>query len=125
MNGWKSYIGLPHVFGADPENGEGADCLVMVFRVLDELGIAHPAFDPAWVDLARASDWRTLRRLWRAGTEPCAPEDGAMTLFTNPGTGLGIAVVVDAGLLMVTHHRGVSWVPLHQLKPMKYRRIPT
>ena len=26
---WKHWIGLPHEFGADPEDGKACDCLVM------------------------------------------------------------------------------------------------
>lgn len=121
MRDWRRYIGLPHVFGADPENGEGADCLVMVFGVLDAMGVSHPRLNQQWLELAAAGDWPQLQRLWAAGTRPLpAPEDGAVTLIQNGAGGLGVAVVVDGGLLMVHHRRGVIWTPLEALKPLSY-----
>lgn len=124
MSDWKAYLGLPHVFGADPEDGAGADCLVMVFRVLDHLKIAHPDFDKNWIELAAAGNWPSLSKLFYELTEPVpSPEDGAVTLFDSPSTGLGIGVVVDQGLLLVHHHRGVCWTPLEHLRPLSFRRF--
>ena len=42
---WKRWIGLPHEFGADPEDGVAADCLLMVWRILDDAGINHPPME--------------------------------------------------------------------------------
>lgn len=125
MRNWRSYIGLPHVFGADPADGEGADCLVLVMGVLDDLGIAHPPFDEQWLQLAKRGAWEQLESLWKQGTTALAgPEEGAVTLLRNGPAGLGVAVVIDGGLLMVHHRRGVVWIPLHLLlKPFSYRRF--
>ena len=57
---WKNWIGLPHEFGADPELGKAADCLVMVWHILDEAGIEHPEFDYHWLELAKQERWRQL-----------------------------------------------------------------
>jgi hypothetical protein len=124
MRDWRSYIGLPHVFGADPEDGQGADCLVLAMGLLDDLGLPHPPFDQHWLDLAHQGAWGELETIWRGITEALpAPETGAVTLLKNGPAGLGVAVVLDNGLLMVHHRRGVVWVPLHLLKPFSYRRF--
>lgn len=124
MQTWRSYIGLPHGFGADPADGQAADCLVMVMRVLDELGQPHPPLNPDWLVFAEQGVWNQLEATWQQITVPVqSPEDGAVTLLHNGPAGLGVAVVIDAGLLMVHHRRGVVWVPLHLLKPFHYRRF--
>lgn len=124
MRNWRSYIGLPHAFGADPADGKAADCLVMVMGILDDLGKPHPPLDPHWLQLAEQGAWSQLETIWRHITAPIeSPEDGAVTLLRNGLAGLGVAVVIDGGLLMVHHRRGVVWVPLHLLKPFHYRRF--
>ena len=124
MRNWRSYIGLPHVFGADPENGEGADCLLLAFGILSDLGVHHPPFESQWLDLAKLGQWEQLNKLWDQGTVPLSgPTEGAVTLLRNGPAGLGVAVVIDNGLLMVHHRRGVTWVPLHLMKPLPYYRF--
>jgi hypothetical protein len=124
MRDWHSYIGLPHAFGADPAGGEGADCLVLVMGLLDDMGLPHPPFDRRWLALAQQRSWGELENIWRDLTEPLpAPEAGAVTLLKNGPAGMGVAVVIDNGLLMVHHRRGVVWVPLHLMKPLSYRRF--
>jgi hypothetical protein len=124
MRDWRSYIGLPHAFGADPADGKGADCLVMVMGILDDLGLPHPPLDPHWLTLAQNHAWPELEAIWQRITRPLeAPEDGAVTLIRNGALGLGVAIAIDNGLLMVHHRRGVVWVPLHLLKPFPFRRF--
>jgi len=124
MRNWRSYIGLPHVFGADPADGRGADCLVLVMGILDDLGLARPALEPRWFSLAQQGAWSQLETLWKNLTLPIdSPENGAVTLIKNGTAGLGVAIVIDGGLLMVHHRRGVVWVPLHLIKPFSYRRF--
>lgn len=124
MDGWRSYIGLPHAFGADPRDGVGADCLIVAFAVLDELGMSHPAVDPHWFEMAESGDWEPLKRAWEAETFPVdAPEEGAVTLMDHGAGGLGVATVVDSGLLMVHHRRGVRWIPLRLLNDLQYRKF--
>lgn len=124
MRDWRSYIGLPHLFEADPSDGKGADCLILSMGILDDLGLPHPAIDPHWFDLARRGCWGELETIWRHLTEPVdTPEDGAVTLFKNGPSGLGVGTVIDKGLLLVHHRRGVSWIPLNVLRPFDYRRF--
>jgi cell wall-associated NlpC family hydrolase len=123
MRDWRSYIGLPYVFGADPAEGSGADCLVLVMGILDDLGLPHPPFD-SWLPLAQKGAWPQLELIWRKNTEPLEQaQPGAVTLLKNGRAGLGLAVVIDGGLLMVHHRRGVVWVPLHLLKPFPFCRF--
>lgn len=124
MRNWRRYIGLPHVFGADPENGQGADCLRMVFNLLEDLNLPHPPFDQRWLDLAERGYWDELQSLWAAHTAPQdAPSEGAVTLLRNGKAGLGVAIVIDNGLLFVHHRRGVIWAPLSALKTLTYYRF--
>jgi hypothetical protein len=88
------------------------------------LGLARPALDPRWLSLAQQGAWSQLETLWKDLTLPIdSPENGAVTLIKNGTAGLGVAIVIDGGLLMVHHRRGVVWVPLHLIKPFSYRRF--
>ena len=118
---WHRWIGLPHVFGANPEDGQGCDCLVMAWAVLDAAGVRHPPFDLRWLALAEAGEWLQLQQLWDAATRPLpGPEQHAICLFANGPAGLGVGVVVDDGLLLVHHRRGVVWVPLTALRRLTF-----
>lgn len=118
---WHRWIGLPHVLGANPEDGLGCDCLVMVWAVLTEAGVPHPPFEQHWLDLARSGHWPDLERLWDSATRQLpGPEPYAVTLFHNGPAGLGVGVVVDDGLLMVHHKRGVCWIPLAVMRRLPY-----
>lgn len=124
MRNWRRYIGLPHVFGADPDAGEGADCLRMVFNLLEDLGRPHPPFDTKWLTLAERGYWHELQSIWTTLTAPSdTPEDGTVTLFRNGKHGLGVGIVIDNGLLMVHHKRGVIWAPLNAFKSLEYRHF--
>lgn len=120
---WRTWLNLPHAFGASPEDGLGCDCLLMVWKILDAAGIPHPEYDPKWLYLASAREWHTLEALWRQHTEQLeGPEPFAVTLFRNGPAGLGVGVVLDDGVLMVHHRRGVVWVPTHLLR-LTYARF--
>lgn len=120
---WHQWIGLPHRFRADPRDGEGADCLLMVWAVLDTAGVPHPEFDAAWLDLAEWGRHQRLAEIYRDITIPLEePEEYATTLFSTART-IGIGIVVDDGLLHVHHRRGVQWTPLNQCKPLEFRKF--
>jgi len=121
---WKRWIGLPHEFGADPEDGQAADCLLMVWRILDDADISHPEFNAYWFEMARQKHWGELETLWRDGTiQLDDPEEHAVTLFRNGRAGLGVGIVVDGGLLLVHHKRGVAWVPLSLMPSLRFYRF--
>lgn len=120
---WMKYIGLPYKLNADPENGEGSDCIRLVLRVLEMGGIEAPPITRKWyVHLAR-KEGEPIMRDWFSYTEQTfGPEEYAMTLLM-PGANFSIAIVVDGGLLGVRPRAGVTWAPLGSLKPMNYRRF--
>lgn len=121
---WHAWIGLPHEFGADPRRGKAADCLVMVWAILDDAGIPHPDFQYEWLELARAAEWDVLELIWSQITEPLdGPEPYAVCLFENGAAGLGVGIVVDNGVLIVHHKRGVRWVPLKAMQNLEYCRF--
>jgi hypothetical protein len=118
---WKRWIGLPHEFGADPEHGKAADCLLMVWHILDDAGIDHPEFNGYWLELARQKRWGELEMLWNDATLQLEkPQEHAVTLFRNGPAGLGVGIVVDDGLLLVHHKRGVRWVPLSYMPTLHF-----
>jgi hypothetical protein len=121
---WKRWIGLPHEFGADPEDGQAADCLLMVWRILDDAGIPHPVFDQHWLEMAKQKRWAELETMWTdATTELEHAEPYAVTLIRNGPAGLGVGIVLDGGLLLVHHRRGVRWVPLSFMTSLRFYRF--
>lgn len=120
---WRQWIGLPHRFRADPRDGIGADCLLMVWAALDQSTASHPAFNPAWLDMAEAGDHDELIAAYKSLTMPlAAPEEHAVTLFSTERT-IGIGIVVDDGLLHVHHKRGVQWLPIARCKTLEFRKF--
>ena len=74
--------------------------------------------------MAKAGKADELVRIYKRLTyEIDEPEEYAVTLFDNGESGLGMGVVVDGGLLMVHHRRGVCWLPIRLLKKLRYRRF--
>jgi hypothetical protein len=121
MEYWMRWVGLPHKFGVHPESGEAADCLLMVWAVLERAGIPHPDFDQEWLDLAELGHWSALEEKWKARTRLLeAPCPYALTLFKNGRAGLGVGVVIDGGVLMIHHKRGVCWLPTESLQNLSY-----
>lgn len=124
ISAWRRFIGLPHGLGADPHQGEAADCLLVACAVLAEAGQPYPTVNPHWFELARNARWDELQSIWREFTEPVSgPEPYAVTLIKNGPAGLGVGVVVDDGLVITHHKRGVTWVPLSALRPLTYARF--
>lgn len=122
MKHWHSYIGLPHVFRANPEEGKGADCLVMTWNVLTYYGVKHPELSSKWLDLAENGKWAELKALWLRSTAPTNAHEFALTLFEEP-THLGLGIIVDDGLLFAHHTKGVKWLPLRRLQGLQYRKF--
>jgi hypothetical protein len=82
-----------------------------------------PAFDASWFELAQQQRWPELLAIWQVITDPLeGPAEGAVTLIQNGPLGLGVGIVVDDGLLMVHHRKGVTWLPVRLLKALDYRR---
>jgi hypothetical protein len=113
---------LPHVIGADPDDGVGADCLIVAAKVRAAAGLPTPPMDPKWFTMAANGEWLELVREWRRVMEPCELEPYALIL-KGGGNGLGVSLVVDGGVLMVNHHRGVQWVPMDVASRMMRMRF--
>lgn len=110
---YANWIGLPHVLGEDPDNGVGADCLVLARKVLELSGQLCPPLNPLWFAMAKEGRWEELEREWMELMEPIdAPCQFAISMNRNSFTGFNIGVVVDDGVLIVHHRKGVAWIPL-------------
>jgi len=122
IDDWRTWIGLPHEFGADPRDGKAADCLVMAWRVLDAAQAPHPPLNPAWLERARQGRAADLIQVWRDATvrvDP--PTEYAIAIFGTAYGALGVGILVEAGCLTVHHRRGVCWVPLWLMRPVEWR----
>lgn len=120
MKNWHQYLGLPHQFGADPDDGVACDCVIMVWNVLRDAGVAHPPYDRKWLEMASRGEWAALKQQWSERTKPCQQDEYALTLFEEPGS-LGLGIIVDEGLLFPHHKRGVHWLPNRKVARLKYR----
>jgi len=115
---WHRWIGKPHVTGADPVCDEGCDCLLMVTRIREHLGLPAPdAIDTATLILLSQSEaFSEVHKLILPHLVPVqTPHNGAFTVFETPDK-MGTAVMIDDGLLHVSHKRGVRWMPRNMLR---------
>jgi hypothetical protein len=128
MADWIRWVNakLPHITGADPDDGEGIDCLVMCSKVRASEGLPMPELNPQWFDMARDGRWRELRDEWGHLCEPCRLEPYALVLHLQPGGMMGVGVVIDDGVLIVHHRRGAQWLPMdvaaRRLEPLSFWR---
>jgi hypothetical protein len=119
---WHKWIGKKHVTGADPEYDEGCDCLLMVVRLREHLGLPVPdSMDVAtMILLSQAEAHQDIYALITphlVATESTC--DGAFTIFDTPDQ-IGAAVMIDGGLLVVSHKRGVRWLPANMLRKFNW-----
>ena len=115
---WHRWIGKPHVTGDDPVCDEGCDCLLMVTRIREHLGLPAPnAIDTATLILLSQSEaFSEIHKLILPHLVPVqTPHNGAFTVFETPDK-MGTAVMIDDGLLHVSHKRGVRWMPGNMLR---------
>jgi len=120
---WHRWIGLPHEFRADPNDGQAADCLIMTWHVLGAAGVPHPGLNAEWLDMAERGDHEGLALLYRGFTIGLVkPEEYAVTMF-RAADHIGIGVVVDGGLLHINRRKGVQWIPVERCKKLEYRRF--
>jgi len=124
MSSWVQWIGLPHGFGARTEDGEAADCLLMVWSVLDESGVKHPPLNPDWLKIAELGEWSRLKEEWNRITRPLSrPQLYSVALSDHGRNGLGVSIVVSEGLLFVHHRRGVHCAPLKVFAGYDFREF--
>lgn len=113
-NNWIRWVEarLPHVVGADPDDGVGIDCLLMSLKVRESAGLFVPRIKDEWFESVRRNDWGWLHDEWNRLAEKCEIEPYALVLHAQPGGLIGVGVVVCDGVLIVHHQRGVQWLPL-------------
>ena len=120
MKRWHHYLGLPHQFGADPDDGVACDCVIMTWNVLRDAGVDHPPYDENWLKMAACGEWAALKQQWLERTKPCPQQEYALTLFEEPAH-MGLGIIVDEGLLFPHHKRGVHWLPNKKVANREYR----
>jgi hypothetical protein len=122
---WLPWIGLPHQIGEDPDNREGACCLVMAQKVLANAGFTPPDIS-TWLDYAKQNRWVELKCAFMQHCEPTASKElWSLVLLTHGKRGaLGIGIVIYDDLLLFPHHRqGVTTAPLSLLRPFEHYRL--
>lgn len=115
---WQQWIGKPHRTGADPVVDDGCDCLIMVTRVRQQLKLPAPSNDEicTLIALSEAGAFEEVNRLIAKHLIlRNTPSDGSFTVYETPDH-IGSAVMIDGGLLHVSHKRGVRWIPTNMLR---------
>jgi hypothetical protein len=122
MIDYHKWIGLPHKFAADPDDGEGADCLVIAHKILCANNLPCPPFNSEWIELAEKREWGTLEEQWnKYMVRVETPKVCDISMVRNEITGFAIGVVVDDGVLIVHHLKGVAWIPLSLVRTEFWR----
>lgn len=111
------WIGLPHKFAADPDDGEGADCLILAHKILLSANAPCPPMKDEWLGLAREQKWGELEKEWDKYMLPVEkPRIYDLHMTRNDNGCFSIATVVDDGIVFVSHRKGVAWIPLSLVK---------
>lgn len=108
-------IGKPYELGADG-SGAAIDCIHMVYKALESLGIKTPPFNADWYT---ASNHSILRDLLRWGYRVDSPAyDGDVVLSKQRPA--AFAVTWQTGLLYINQDlKAVAWCPIGSL-PIQY-----
>jgi hypothetical protein len=101
-------IGMPYRLGADGTDGQ-IDCIHVVYRVQEELGIPVPEFKQSWYE---ASRFTILRDLLTWGHKVDGVKyDGDIALL--PAADKAFAIVWNQGILYIhALTEKVAWSPL-------------
>lgn len=94
----------------------------MVTRIREHLNLPAPTRDQikTLIELARKGAYAAIQkeiRVHLVKTE--TPTDGAFTVFETPDQ-IGTAVLIDGGLLHVSHKKGVRWLPANLLRKFNW-----
>lgn len=117
MIDYYKWIGLPYRFGANPDDGEGADCLILAHKILDSVHAPCPPLQAKWLQLAREEKWGELQVEWDKYMIPVEqPKLYDLHMKRSDGGEFSIGTVVDDGLVFVSHRKGVAWIPLSLVK---------
>lgn len=94
----------------------------MVTRIREQLNLPAPTAQEieVLIELAQEQDYVAIQQeirphLLKAET----PTDGAFTVFETPDQ-IGTAVLIDGGLLHVSHKKGVRWLPANLLRKFNW-----
>lgn len=118
------WIGLPHAIGADPDDGKFADCLIVASKVLRAQGLYCPPLNSQWFDWAKEGQWKRLLGEWKQHMERTdKAEEGCVCLHGDDEQLFGMGVFIDAGFLLVSHRKGVVWIPLALMPTRQLWRV--
>ena len=111
-------LGRPYRLGADGTDPDGAiDCIHLVYKVREELGLPSPPLQPAWYS---ANKTTVLRVLLMWGTRVPSPVyDGTVALL--PDNSWVFGVVWTQGVLAIhSLTKRVTWTPLDAVRQAHY-----
>ena len=118
------WIGLPHGIGCDPDDGKCADCLVLTTKVLTAQGLYCPPLESKWFDWANEGRWKDLLQEWKRLMERAdKAKEGCVCLHGDDEQLFGMGVFIDEGFLLVSHKKGVVWVPLALMPKRQLWRV--
>lgn len=94
----------------------------MVTRIREHLNLPAPTADEieVLIELAQDNAYAAIQQeisTHLVNTE--TPTDGAFTVFEKPDQ-IGTAVLIDGGLLHVSHKKGVRWLPANLLRKFNW-----
>jgi len=119
---WRNWIGKEHVTGDDPTCDEGCDCLLMVTRIREALGLKAPSqIDIAVILLfANNRQFEAIEQYIRPHLKEISSiSDGSFTVYVTPES-VGAAVFIEDGVLTVSHKKGVRWVPSRSVQKLPW-----
>jgi hypothetical protein len=119
---WHKWVGKKHIVGADPTCDEGCDCLLMVVRIREALGLSVPSKEKihALIELAKQFRHDEIYEQITPNLVPIeGPSEGGFTVFSSLDH-IGTAVMIGGGLLHVDIKRGVRWLPASALRKFSW-----
>jgi hypothetical protein len=112
-------IGLRYRLGADGTNGE-IDCIHLVYKVWERVGVTGPAFNPEWYHKPRRTVFRDVFA-WGDRVK-LGGYDGDMALM--PQNTWAFAVAWSQGLLLIHPlTEAVAWCPLEKVGTAHFFRM--
>lgn len=119
---WHKWIGKKHKTGADPVYEDGCDCLIMVVRIRENLGLPSPSKSDvaAMISFSEAGSYDEIYNIIDPHLVKLnKAEDGAFTIFETPDQ-IGAAVMIENGILSVHHTKGVRWTPSNAMRRLNW-----
>lgn len=94
----------------------------MVTRIREHLNLPAPTAQEikVLIELAQRQDYVSIQqKIYPHLANAETPTDGAFTVFETPDQ-IGTAVLIDGGLLHVSHKKGVRWLPANLLRKFNW-----